>query len=73
MVGKVAGPKDPCKMVQAIFFWLGIGTLLPWNMFITVGLFPPPHFKHPLALRSLASFQVILQTKMALSDSQWYP
>ena len=42
MVGKVAGPKDPCKMVQAIFFWLGIGTLLPWNMFITVGLFPPP-------------------------------
>ena len=42
MVGKVAGPKDPCKMVQAIFFWLGIGTLLPWNMFITVGLSPPP-------------------------------
>ena len=36
--GKAAieGPKDPCRMVYAIFFWLGIGTLLPWNMFITV-------------------------------------
>ena len=33
---KDAGPKDPCRMVYAIFFWLGIGTLLPWNMFITV-------------------------------------
>ena len=30
------GPQDPCRMVYAIFVWLGIGTLLPWNMFITV-------------------------------------
>ena len=53
MVGKGEGPKDPCKMVQAIFFWLGIGTLLPWNMFITVGLLPPT-FKPPLILRGLS-------------------
>jgi len=39
--GKAAieGPKDPCRMVYAIFFWLGIGTLLPWNMFITVNAY----------------------------------
>ena len=29
-------PQDSFKMVYIIFFWLGIGTLLPWNMFITV-------------------------------------
>jgi len=37
-VGKDA-PNDPCKLVYAIFFWLGIGTLLPWNMFITVNAY----------------------------------
>jgi len=30
------GPKDNFKLVYIIFYWLGIGTLLPWNMFITV-------------------------------------
>ena len=30
------GPLDPCRLVYIIFFWLGIGTLLPWNMFISV-------------------------------------
>ena len=34
--GSRPGPQDPCNMVYAIFVWLGIGTLLPWNMFITV-------------------------------------
>jgi len=29
-------PVDNCKLVYIIFYWLGIGTLLPWNMFITV-------------------------------------
>ena len=24
------------KLNYIIFYWLGIGTLLPWNMFITV-------------------------------------
>ena len=24
------------RLVYIIFYWLGIGTLLPWNMFITV-------------------------------------
>ena len=26
------------RLVYIIFYWLGIGTLLPWNMFITVRL-----------------------------------
>lgn len=30
------GPVDKFRMVYIIFYWLGIGTLLPWNMFITV-------------------------------------
>lgn len=30
------GPVDRYKMVYIIFYWLGIGTLLPWNMFISV-------------------------------------
>ena len=30
-------PVDKMKMVYIIFYWLGIGTLLPWNMFISVG------------------------------------
>jgi len=29
-------PVDKMKMVYIIFYWLGIGTLLPWNMFISV-------------------------------------
>ena len=30
------GPEDKFRMVYIIFYWLGIGTLLPWNMFISV-------------------------------------
>jgi len=36
MKKEVEGPKDNYKLVYIIFYWLGIGTLLPWNMFITV-------------------------------------
>ena len=32
-----SGPEDKYKLVYIIFYWLGIGTLLPWNMFISVG------------------------------------
>ncbi len=31
---KPNAPKDPYKMVYVIFYWLGIGSLLPWNFFI---------------------------------------
>ena len=31
-------PEDKKKFVYATFFWLGIGALLPWNMFICVSL-----------------------------------
>jgi len=34
--GTPAGPEDKFKFVYIIFYWLGIGTLLPWNMFISV-------------------------------------
>lgn len=37
--GSRPGPQDPCHMVYIIFVWLGIGTLLPWNMFITVNAY----------------------------------
>ena len=30
-----AAPVDRNKIVYIIFVWLGIGTLLPWNFFIT--------------------------------------
>ena len=30
------GPVDHSKQVYIIFYWLGIGTLLPWNFFISV-------------------------------------
>jgi len=29
-------PVDKFRLVYIIFYWLGIGTLLPWNMFISV-------------------------------------
>ena len=34
--GEIVAPNDKFKLVYIIFYWLGIGTLLPWNMFITV-------------------------------------
>jgi len=32
-------PQDKLRLVYVIFFWLGIGTLLPWNMFISVNAY----------------------------------
>ena len=29
-------PPDPYRLVYIIFYWLGGGTLLPWNFFISV-------------------------------------
>ena len=34
----VAAPGDPCKTVYLIFCWLGVGTLLPWNFFISLSV-----------------------------------
>ena len=28
-------PNDPHKLAYIIFYWLGIGSLLPWNFFIS--------------------------------------
>jgi len=36
MKGDMEGPVDKFSLIYIIFYWLGIGTLLPWNMFITV-------------------------------------
>jgi hypothetical protein len=35
-VFEISGPVDRLNIVYVIFGWLGIGTLLPWNFFITV-------------------------------------
>ena len=29
-----SAPKDPGHLVYFIFYWLGMGSLLPWNFFI---------------------------------------
>ena len=34
--GASSSPEDHYRLVYIIFGWLGIGTLLPWNFFITV-------------------------------------
>jgi len=38
-VGGGAVPNDKFRLIYLIFGWLGIGTLLPWNMFITVSAY----------------------------------
>ena len=32
-------PPDPYRLVYIIFYWLGVGTLLPWNFFISVSAY----------------------------------
>lgn len=39
MKSEPEGPVDRYKLIYIIFFWLGIGTLLPWNMFISVAAY----------------------------------
>jgi len=34
--GEVKVPKDPYMSVYLIVYWLGIGTLMPWNFFLAV-------------------------------------
>ncbi|XP_061436728.1 equilibrative nucleoside transporter 1-like, partial [Lethenteron reissneri] len=45
------GPRDRFKAVWIIFFLLGLGTLLPWNFFITA----EEYFKSRLAQRHVSS------------------
>jgi len=38
-------PKDPYHLVYIIVYWLGIGTLMPWNFFLAgihIITFNPP-------------------------------
>ena len=37
-----SAPEDRKSFVYAVFYWLGIGTLLPWNFFISV----PAYWDH---------------------------
>jgi len=64
---KDGGPRDPCRMVYAIFFWLGIGTLLPWNMFITVNAY----WDHKYRNITEASNGTILSTETENLASLW--
>ena len=38
-IGGGSVPVDKFRLIYLIFGWLGIGTLLPWNMFITVSAY----------------------------------
>ena len=33
--GAAAGPRDRGRLIYFIFYWLGMGSLLPWNFFIS--------------------------------------
>jgi len=41
-------PNDKFRLIYLIFGWLGIGTLLPWNMFITVNAYWDDKWKTPV-------------------------
>ncbi|XP_067877597.1 equilibrative nucleoside transporter 2-like [Heterodontus francisci] len=63
-------PDDRCKFVQIIFFFLGLGTLLPWNFFITA----IPYFEGRLALppgNVLTSGNTTAQTGDQWHFSNW--
>lgn len=39
-------PTDPCRLAYVIFYWLGTGSLLPWNFFITVDSYWKEKFRN---------------------------
>ena len=51
-------PPDPYRLVYIIFYWLGVGTLLPWNFFISV---PGKEGREPLGGRSGVGQKCIFQ------------
>jgi len=57
-------PKDPYKMAYIIFYWLGIGSLLPWNFFIAVDAY----WKHKFRNTSIPIGQ---ETHMTDLQVQW--
>ncbi|CAL8100332.1 unnamed protein product [Calicophoron daubneyi] len=53
-------PKDRCNLVYVIFFLAGIGTLLPWNFFITA----IPYFQYKLRNSSVGNTMAIDPSQM---------
>ena len=51
-------PPDPYRLVYIIFYWLGVGTLLPWNFFISV---PGKEGREPFVGRSGVGQKCIFQ------------
>jgi len=54
--GNIA-PKDPYKLAYIIFYWLGIGSLLPWNFFITVPTYWEFKYRNITEYPDLISFE----------------
>ena len=48
-------PEDKFNLVYLIFGWLGIGTLLPWNFFITVTAYWDAKWQDPVQLGANSS------------------
>jgi len=55
-------PPDPYRMVYIIFYWLGVGTLLPWNFFISV----PGYWMHKW--RNIET-EVVVETAVAVNGT----
>ena len=68
---KIDPPLDKLNLVYIIFGWLGVGTLLPWNFFITVNEYWSYKFACPESLKSSNDSSAITCTGSI--DPNWGP
>ncbi|XP_067420842.1 equilibrative nucleoside transporter 1 isoform X2 [Emydura macquarii macquarii] len=66
------GPSDRYKAVWLIFFMLGLGTLLPWNFFMTATRYFTNRLRDPQNVTSLAPFLKLNGTDEGLEPPPTY-